>query len=202
MSKSSFKYALAAAGCLALLAAAGVAARAQSVENGVLDELNFARAAPAAYAQDLMRDARALRYEAAQDRDPGAFDEAVAFLTRQRSLPPLQPDEALRSVAMSHAAFQGRVGSVGHAGPGDETFDQRMHRYGVWASFMAEDISYGFADPHEVVRQLIVDSGVPDRGHRENIFNPLVRSAGVACAPHRVYGAMCVVDFVSAPVRP
>jgi len=66
---------------------------------------------------------------------------------------------------------------------------------------MAEDISYGYASPREVVLQLIVDSGVPGRGHRNNIFNPVFRQAGVACGPHRVYGAMCVVDFAGTMLR-
>ncbi len=66
---------------------------------------------------------------------------------------------------------------------------------------MAEDISYGYSTPSEVVRQLIVDSGVPGRGHRDNIFNPVLRSAGVACGPHPAYGAVCVVDFTGALMR-
>jgi len=55
-----------------------------------------------------------------------------------------------------------------------------------------------------VVRELIIDSGVPSRGHRRNIFYPPLDAAGVACGPHRQYANMCVMDFAggSEPARP
>lgn len=202
MDKSLRKGAVVVFGCLLFLNTAHLlAARAQSAQGDVVDEMNFARQQPGAYAQSLIGDAKALRIAAAQDDDAGAFDEAVVFLKRQPPLPPLRSDEALARAALAHAEFQGPEGSIGHGGPNDESFDERLHRYGVWAGAMAENISYGFRDPREVVRQLIVDSGVPDRGHRENIFNPEFRVAGAACAPHKVYGSMCVIDFIDAPLR-
>ena len=51
------------------------------------------------------------------------------------------------------------------------------------------------------MRQLIVDSGVPNRGHRLNIFSRGYQAAGVGCARHSVYGAMCVIDFAGAIVQ-
>jgi uncharacterized protein YkwD len=71
----------------------------------------------------------------------------------------------------------------------------------MWAGMAAENISYGYDDPAGVVRQLIVDSGVPNRGHRANIFSAGYQAAGVGCARHAVYGAMCVIDFAGAIVR-
>jgi uncharacterized protein YkwD len=65
----------------------------------------------------------------------------------------------------------------------------------------AENISYGYDDARDVVRQLIIDSGVPTRGHRHNIFGGAYRLAGVACGPHRAYGAMCTIDFAGALAR-
>ncbi len=59
----------------------------------------------------------------------------------------------------------------------------------------AEAISYGYQSPQDVVRQLIVDDGVPGRGHRQVLFDASLRFAGVGCGPHRLYGAMCVIDF-------
>jgi hypothetical protein len=46
---------------------------------------------------------------------------------------------------------------------------------------------------------LIIDSGVASRGHRRNIFHPDLAVVGVACGPHRDYGAMCVMDFAGPP---
>jgi uncharacterized protein YkwD len=46
-----------------------------------------------------------------------------------------------------------------------------------------------------VVIQLLVDDGVPDRGHRDNILVPDWGAAGVACGPHLRYQQVCVMDY-------
>ncbi len=200
MGKSFCKGAAVLSCCVFVVTVLAAVARAQSVESGVLDELNFARQTPGAYAQSLLRDAALLRAEAAKDDDAGAFDEAVDFLRKQGPLPPLRGDDALAGAALAHAQTQGQEGSLGHD-TDTESFDERLERLGVKAAVVAENISYGFTNPRDVVRQLIVDAGVPDRGHRDIIFNPELRVAGVGCAPHKIYGSMCVVDFADAPTR-
>jgi uncharacterized protein YkwD len=175
-------------------AAALAAARGYSLEGGVLDELNYARTQPQAYARVLQDEAYRSRAAGAYD-DPAALREALAFLQRQPALPALTGDDTLAHAALEHADLQARDGSVGHVGPRGESLSQRLHRYGAFASLMGENIAYGYGDPREVVVQLIVDAGVPDRGHRANIFNPAYRDVGVACGPHPVYRVMCVTDF-------
>jgi uncharacterized protein YkwD len=189
---------------LVFLSATPQPARAGGLEDGVLEELNFARTRPADYArQVLLRrpvhnpDAR---FASVHDQDPEAVDEAIAFLMRQQPLPPLRPDDRLAAAARDHAAAQGPQGGRGHSGPGGEGPGQRMQRRGVWAGLSAENISYGYETPREVVLQLIVDSGVPNRGHRNTIFSRGYQAAGVACGRHRVYSAMCVIDFAGAVV--
>jgi len=191
-----------ACGLAALLLLAAPAAQAQerSLDRDVLRELNLARTQPQAYARALQELANRSRASGAYD-DPAAFSEAVDFLMRQPALPPLGADEALVGAAVSHADSQGREGGFGHQSRGGESLGDRLHRHGAYSMMMAEDISYGYANPREVVLQLIVDAGVPSRGHRANIFNPAFREAGVACGPHRVYGAMCVVDFAGTMMR-
>jgi len=191
-----------AAGVLAaVLAIAPIAsARERSIETGVLDELNYARTQPQAYARVLQDVAYRSRAGGAYD-DPAALREALTFLERQPPLPPLSADDALGQAALAHVDFQARDGSVGHVGPGGETLSQRLRRYGAFASLMGENIAYGYGDPREVVSQLIVDSGVPGRGHRANIFNPSYREVGIACGPHPVYRVMCVTDFAGTLMR-
>ena len=50
----------------------------------------------------------------------------------------------------------------------------------------------------DVILQLIVDDGVPDRGHRRILFNPAYTLVGAACAPHPVWREVCVLDFARA----
>ncbi|HSV02791.1 MAG TPA: CAP domain-containing protein [Phenylobacterium sp.] len=188
-------------GGLFLCSAPGLAAAQVGVEAAVLDELNFARTHPAQYARELRRSAARggeVGYSEIGNEDLDALAEAIDFLSRQRPLPPLKPSEGLAAAARAHARMQGRTYLVGHVSPDGATLSERLHAHGVWAGLAAEDISYGYDDPREVVRQLIIDSGVPSRGHRQNIFGAHYQLAGVSCAAHRAWGAMCVIDFAGA----
>lgn len=198
--------------CLAVLAAhlslsAPTAARAGGYEDAVLDEINSARANPQAYARKLRRmqvqdasygDSYGYGGGMAQE-DPYAVADAIDFLMRQTPLPPLAVDERLAAAARSHVTRQGVRGEVGHGGPG--ALGRRLQAQGLWAGLEAESISYGQRTPAEVVRQLVVDSGVPSRGHRKDLFGAAYQAAGVACGGHAEYGAMCVIDYAGAIVR-
>jgi hypothetical protein len=194
---------------LAALAAALVAgsfaapARAGSADGEVLAEINYARAHPQDYAWRLLLQPvsdweRSLGPDAAA-QDPAALAEAIDFLMHQSPLPPQQPDDALGAAALEHVAEQGPVGAVGHESPDGERFDARLRRHGLQPTATSgENIAYGPARPEDVVRELIIDSGVRSRGHRRNIFYPTFAAAGVSCGPHKVYAAMCVIDFASS----
>ena len=175
-------------------------ALAQGLDDGVLDEVNFARAHPAEFARELERAADERGDPRFAYEDPAAFDEAIDFLLRQAPLPPLKPDHRLAAAAQAYAAAQGPRGDVGHGGPGAESLGRRLQTEGVWAGLAAEDISYGYRTPRDIVRQLVVDSGVANRGHRNNIFGRAFQIAGVACGRHSVWGDMCVIDFAGAVV--
>lgn len=182
----------------AFLLAAGFAgpALAGGLDSAVLAEVNWARAHPAEYARELDE-------QPPQDiayNDPEALDDAVAFLMRQSPLPPLREDARLAAAAESHAVAQGPSGEVGHHATAGG-LGERLARQGVHAGLAAEDISYGYESARDVVRQLIVDSGVPGRGHRANIFGRAYQAAGVGCGPHSTYGAMCVIDFAGAMIE-
>lgn len=193
----------AVAGLLLLLAATPAPTSVRGLDDAVLDEINYARQHPRQYARELQRIDAGWRPD---DRryaadDPQDVEEAVDFLMRQSPLPPLRRDERLSEAAFDHAATQGPRGQLGHTGPRGETLGQRLQRRGLWAGMSAENISYGYDDPAGVVRQLIIDSGVANRGHRLTIFGHGYQAAGVGCARHAVYGAMCVIDFAGAIVQ-
>jgi uncharacterized protein YkwD len=199
MAKLVWRGAMAAFACLFLLSDPALAARsrpsAQPLEGGLLDEVNFARTQPRDYARVLLDEADSPRSQSSSFawENPRDLDEAVDFLMRQRPLPPLKANGRLGDAALSYAVMQGRQGGFGHQTAG-LSLSQRMQERGLFAAMMAEDISYGYRTPRDVVRQLIVDSGVPSRGHRNNLFGAY-QSVGIGCGPHRIYGAMCVLDF-------
>ena len=179
---------------LLILAAAPPAALAGAFEDEVLAEINQVRAHPAAYARELGDDGGDAAYE-----DPEAVDDAIGFLMRQAPLPPLAANSRIAAAALAHVRAQGPRGDVGHGGPG--ALGQRLQGQGVFAGLAAETISYGQPSPRAVVRQLVVDSGVPGRAHRKDLFGQAFQAAGVACGRHAIYGDMCVIDFAGAIVR-
>jgi uncharacterized protein YkwD len=173
-------------------------------EDAVLAELNNVRAHPQAYARELRRQQVVEAsygqegYGVTRD-DPRAVEEAIAFLMRQPPLPPLARDGRLAAAARQHAARQGPRGEIGHGPPG--SLGRRLQGAGIYAGFAAEGISYGQRSPRDVVRQLVVDSGVPNRAHRRDLLGRGYQAAGVACGPHAEWGSMCVIDYAGAILR-
>jgi uncharacterized protein YkwD len=189
------------AAAVALLAAA--AARAQVAGPALLAEINAARTDPAAYAARLRAEAAAPETAPGLDQeDPATVREAIGFLARLAPLPPVAADPRLMRMAETYVAEQGPSGQVGHTGPDGAAVEARMHRAEAWFHTGGEVLAYGSVSTHDAVRQLIVDSHVPDRGHRRNIFNRAFTAAGAACGPHKHYRTMCVVDFGGQPYAP
>jgi uncharacterized protein YkwD len=192
---------LSLAAWLALLLAPA-AASAGAFEDDVLRELNRLRANPQAFARELRRTQIAqARYGddyggGLRQDDPDAVEEAIDVLMRQPPLPPLDHDSRLAAAARSHVRAQGPGGGLGHG-----AFRDRLRSSGVWAGMTAEGVSYGQVTPRDVVRQLVVDSGVPSRGHRHDILSRGYQAAGVACGPHARWGSMCVIDYAGAIMK-
>jgi hypothetical protein len=162
---------------------------ARDLSGSVLAEVNWARADPAAYALTFGKGGRT-----------PATTEAIAFLEHQSPLPPLTENAMLDAAAARHAADQGPAGLTGHIGADGSTASTQIQNAGMWSSIVAEDISLGQASAGGVVRQWIIDEGVPSRAHRSDLFNPLVQFAGVGCGPHKTYRSMCVIDLSGAPI--
>ena len=169
----------------------------------VLTALNAARTDPAAYAAGLKRyrtyfHANLLRYpgegaDVETEEGVAAVDEAIGFLNHQAPLVPVESAPLFVASARDLVADQAQ-GGAGHESSDGSSPADRARRHGG-GSYVAEVIAYGPIDAADVVRQLIVDDGVPDRGHRSIIYSPELRFAGVACGPHREYGTVCVIDL-------
>ncbi len=176
-------------------------------EHQVLAALNAARTDPAAYAAGLKQyrtyfHARLLRYpglNADIETEEGVkvVDETIAFLGRQTPLGPVAAAPLFAASAADLVADQAK-GGTGHESSDGSSPSDRARRHGG-GGFVAEVIAYGPIDADDVVRQLIVDDGVSDRGHRSIIYSPELRFAGVSCGPHPEYRTMCVIDLGITP---
>jgi uncharacterized protein YkwD len=124
-----------------------------------------------------------------------AVEEAIEALRIRKPVPPLAWSKGLAGAAEDHVRDQGPIGGLEHYGTDGSDPARRAERRGRWVSGMAENIAYGENPAREVVIQLLVDDGVPDRGHRNNILNSGWGVEGVACGPHRDYRQICVMDY-------
>ena len=70
-----------------------------------------------------------------------------------------------------------------------------MERYGKWSITCGENLSFGQQTGLDIVTQLMIDDGVPNRGHRTNIMNPAFGVFGSFYGTHTQYGHMCTLDY-------
>jgi len=189
--------------CLPIAAAASP----RGFETEVLGDLNAMRADPDRYTDELLdyrdRIDGLIAYGADGEGDfqtregVRPVDEAIAQLRRTAPLGELRFSDVLARAAADHVAAQSRSGGVGHISNGRNPGARVVARGG--GRYVGEVITYGHSDPASVVRQLIVDDGVPGRGHRWQLLSARYRYAGVACGPHRVWRTMCVIDLSETP---
>jgi uncharacterized protein YkwD len=176
------------------------------LETDVLRETNRARQDPRAYADLLER--QLAYYDGLLLKVPGqnpirteegarAVREAIRVLRGLTPIAPLGYAPGLSLAARDHVRDQGRRGATGHKGTDGSSMSDRVSRHGRWDVSLSENIAYGPATGRDVVVGLIVDDGVPDRGHRLTIFDATLRLAGVACGEHRTYRVMCVVNYAA-----
>jgi uncharacterized protein YkwD len=126
---------------------------------------------------------------------PGAYRELISFLESQKPIEPLSWNEDLSKAAQDHADDIGPKGITGHSGSDGSDSTARMKRYGEWQMTAAENIDFGGRTGEDIIMNLMVDDGNPNRGHRKNIFNPALKVTGVACNKHAQYRHCCVLDY-------
>jgi uncharacterized protein YkwD len=174
------------------------------LEKAVVNEINLARTSPREYLSLLEQYKK--YYEGKILKLPGdtpiltregtsAVAEAVRSLRSQKPVFPLSPSKGMSSGAKDHVRDLRTSGASQHEGSdGSQAWD-RVNRYGTWQKFIGENISFGHDKARNIVMALMIDDGVPNRGHRKNILNPEFRMVGVACGDHPAYRTICVITF-------
>jgi uncharacterized protein YkwD len=181
----------------------------RALEQAILQETNLLRRDPRAYARKLAalrpsyQGNRILRGPnqpaIATVEGVAALDEAIAALRKgPRRLPRLARSQGLELAARAHADDLARSGGLGHEGSDGSSPAKRVTRVGTWDGLVAENISFGPIDAEEIVIGLIVDDGVPDRGHRDVLLTRELFFAGVACGPHPSYKITCVMNYATS----
>ena len=179
------------------------------LEKDVVLHLNMARTNPPKYAKDFIAP-RTRYYKGKLYREPWessdfggyvreegieAVRECVSVMEQTSPISLLLPSEGLSFGARDHAFDQSCTGDTGHAGSDGSKPSTRLNRYGEWLTVMGENVSYGPVSGREIVVSMLVDDGVPNRGHRRNILNSQFHVVGVSIKHHPVYRYVCVIDF-------
>ncbi len=181
--------------------------RLEALEHELLAEMNLLRGNPRQYARKL----EALRPDyrgklIMREGKPNiltkeglaALEEAIVALSKAPPrLPRLAWSEGLARAADDHAVDLDKHDALGHEGSDGSHAEHRIARRGEWQSMVAENISFGPTEAEDIVIGLLVDDGVPDRGHREVLLTRELFFAGVGCGPHPSYGTVCVVDYAT-----
>jgi len=190
---------------LVVLSTAADADFLEDLEKDVILHLNMARTDPARYAQEFieprmeyftgvmyreLEEPSLITQEGAQ-----AVDECVSDMEDAEAMILLVPSEGISLAALDHALDLSLTGDTGHIGSDRSEFSTRIERYGQWMVSIGEVISYGPITGREIVVGLLIDDGVPDRGHRTNILNPVFCLVGIAIEDHPAYGNVCVIEF-------
>jgi uncharacterized protein YkwD len=177
-------------------------------EKQVIVEINMVRTGPAEYARRILLPLRSY-YRRTRLQYPGeiailthegvrALDECIGVLLTAKPVPPLSPAKGLAFAARDHVRDQAATGAIGHTGSDGSTPADRIGRYGTWDVTAGENIDYGNGDARRIVISLLVDDGVPSRGHRSNLLDHRFKLVGVSMGAHSVYRHMCVMDFAGS----
>ena len=190
--------------CLSLLLTALVCSAEPDLDLRLVDELNEMRTDPPRYARKI--EARLRHSSGRRLRLPGqttiltregvsAAEEAIRVLRNTPALPLLADSAEIAKGARDHALDIGRTGKVSHEGSDSSEPEDRMRRYLPNPGATAEVISFGPSNAQNVIVELLIDDGVRNRGHRKILLDPLYRTAGAACAPHKTFRVVCVIDL-------
>lgn len=157
-------------------------------KNRILNEINMVRTNPIKYADEMENYIKGKEiFYGRNNSNINDINEALKYLRNVAKREPIKYNSNIDIIAQKLVNTQGPTGSLGH---GD--FIKRMGEYGTYRQ-VVENISYGLTDPKDIVIQWIIDTGVPDRGHRKNIFEPIVNEIGIGYGPHKNYRNMAVV---------
>jgi uncharacterized protein YkwD len=176
---------------------------AQVTRAAVIAELNYARTQPQAYANLVQQwtgrfDGKMLMLPGTNvmtNEGVAAVWEAVRALRATHPMRALTEFPALDLAADDLVRDEGPRGGRGHVGSDGSQPWTRMQRHGKGLTGYGEANAYGPSDARSIVIGLLVDDGVPSRGHRLGLLNPIFTYAGVSYGSHATYRQMCVIDL-------
>jgi len=127
-----------------------------------------------------------------------AVEEAIRFLSVQKSVPKLNYSEELSKAAKDHANDIGEHNLHGHDGSDGSMLSDRIERYTEWDDSCAESIDLGYKNADNIILNLLIDDGSKGRNQRINLFSTQYRYIGIGCSFHKTYNHCSVFVYAKS----
>lgn len=148
-------------------------------ENRMVDEINLIRQDPTGYVKIVNEYIAQMEKDKAEgigfsnvDDEIATAHELIAELNNTPKLSFLEPHQGIYNAAVSHGNEGKAKGSLDHQGSDGKWPWDRVKAAAPECSDGNENLVGGSSDVRQSVMMLLVDSGLPGRGHRKTILNP------------------------------
>ena len=130
-----------------------------------------------------------------------AVKEALEYLKKAPKCEPLLWNADLAKSCKDHVEDIGPKGLMQHESSKGATVKERIQKHGQILNCYGENLSFHCDEAAEILAQLIIDDGVLERGHRENIFHKDFKIFGSFTGPHKDYDIMTCMQFAGGLVK-
>ena len=127
------------------------------------------------------------------EEGPRAYKEAIEFLKNQKPINIIEFDEEASKVAQECSKFLSN--SKEDQIEDESQIEQRVGKYIEYDYSLSENIDFGGSTGVEVIVNLLVDDGVKNRTHRENLFSDKYEYYGVGVFEHPEYDFCTLIDY-------
>ncbi|MEN6310094.1 MAG: CAP domain-containing protein [Acidobacteriota bacterium] len=114
-----------------------------------------------------------------------------------RNLPALRLSPEISRVARAHSAEMARGGALSHESADGKSPSDRLSEAAIDFSANGENVGYGNKSSVDIIHQTFMDS----RGHRENCLNPEFNEVGIGVAPGPGGSWYITEDFIHGVTR-
>ena len=121
---------------------------------------------------------------------PAAYTEAIDFLSKQKPLEPFEPSKGLGRVAKDY------ISEVQTINP-DELekidLDKLIAKHGSFSGNLNRALDFGGETPEQVVVNLLVSDGDPNREQRDSLLSKDLKKVGVGFGKHDDFKYVTVI---------
>lgn len=136
----------------------------------------------------------AFNYYIMTEEGISAVDDAIKHIETSFTQKLLERHEGLEQAAKELIDHLGPEGLT-TAKDADLAIEKRVKSKISEPGAIAENLSFGWPSAKEIILQMIIDDGVPSRGHRTNLLSGNYERVGIAVGKHKTFQCICAIEF-------